>query len=585
MSQEMTRHKGVGASPGIALGYAHVLDQGKITIPRKSILREEVEKEVSRFDETLEVVREQLQSLRKRVSEEQGEEHVYLIEAQLYMLEDKSLIDDTRELIRSQKINVEWALQRAMDRFKSLFDKIDDEYFRDRRSDIEYVEERLLRALAGKKEHGFLSIQGKTIIVAQDMAPADLAKLNRENLCAIVTDMGGRTSHIAIIARSLEIPFVTGAGDLSFCVQSGVRMIVDANEGVILAQPDAKTWSQYEEKQRQYVVSRGELLKNREHKAETKDQYTIHLQANVDLLEELPSVLSNGAEGIGMLRTEHVFLGGSIPVSEEQQLTRYRTAVEKIKPNETVIRLLDLPGDELFHPPTASSFHRNPALGLRGIRFLLQEKEILCSQIRAILRASAFGKVAILYPMISSVEEVRQTNQALSQMMEELKNEKIEFDADLRIGAMIEIPSAALTAELIAQEVDFLSIGTNDLIQYTLGVDRTSELVADLYDPYHSAVIQLIKMVVEKGHKAGIEVGVCGEVACDPLFIPLLVAMECNFLSMNAAAIPLVKQIVRELSMTEAKKWLTEIGTMQNPAEVRHFLSSHLSERFRGIPS
>ncbi|HLG19423.1 MAG TPA: phosphoenolpyruvate--protein phosphotransferase [Bdellovibrionota bacterium] len=586
MSEAERTVRGIAASPGIALGFAHVLDQGKLTIPHRTLPRKEVEGEVARFDETLRSVKEQLRYLRKRVNDEQGEEHVYLVDAQVLMLEDKSLTDDTRELIRSQQINVEWALQKALERFKTSFDKIDDEYFRDRRSDIDYVEERLLRALLGTKEHRYLSIQQQTVLIAADLTPSDLTKINRENLVAILTDVGGRTSHTAIIARSLEIPFVTGFGDLSVQVQNGGRVIVDGNEGTAVVHPATKTWSAYQEKKQRYIATRKELLKNRHHKAETKDQFSVHLKANIDLLEELPSMVENGAEGIGMLRTEHLFLGGSVPVSEDEQFEKYKEAVLKAKPHEAVIRLLDLPGDELFYPPSSGpSLHKNPALGLRGVRFLLHEKEIFSVQVRAILRASAFGKAAVLYPMVSTVGEVRLANQWLAEIMQDLKARNIPFDPDLRIGAMIEVPSAALCAEKLAQEVDFFSIGTNDLVQYAMGVDRSNELVADLYDPFHSAVIQLLRSIIEKGHKAGIEVGVCGEVACEPLYVPLLVAMECNFLSMNTAAIPFIKEIVRELTIGEAKQWLAEVADLDRPADVRRQISDRLSGRLRTLAS
>jgi phosphotransferase system enzyme I (PtsI) len=578
--------RGISGSPGIALGFAHVFDQGKLTIPHRTLARKDVEEEVARFDKALLSVKEQLQYLRKRVSDEQGDEHVYLVDAQLLMLEDRTLTEDTRELMQSQQINVEWALQKALERFKASFDKIDDEYFRDRRSDIEYVEERLLRALLGTKEHRYVSIQRQTILVTPELTPADLTKINRENLAAIVTDVGGRTSHTAIIARSLEIPFVTGFGELTLAVQNGCRMIVDANEGIAILDPSSQTWSAYEEKKLRYASTRKELLKNRHYKAETKDQFFVQLRANIDLLEELPSMEANGAEGIGMLRTEHLFLGGQLPVSEDEQFEKYKEAVLKAKPHETVIRLLDLSGDELFHPPRSGPpLHHNPALGLRGIRFLLHEKEIFRVQVRAIVRASAFGKVAVLYPMISTVGEVRLANQWVQEIMEDLKQKGIKFDPDLRIGAMIEVPSAVLCAEKLAQEVDFFSVGTNDLVQYSMGVDRSNELVADLYDPFHGAVLQLLKIIVEKGHKAGIEVGICGEVACEPLYIPLLIGLECNFLSMNTAAIPMIKEIIRELSAAESKEWLREVADLDSPAEMREMLSSRLSKRLPGLPS
>lgn len=575
--------KGAAASPGIALGYVHVLERGRSTVPRKSVSRPAIESEIKRFDEALDSAREHLHRIRKKVSEEQGDDHVYLIEAQLMMLDDRSLTDDTRDIIREQLVNAEWALQRAVERFKKAFDKIDDEYFRDRRSDIEYVEERLLRALKHEKEPGFVSLQRQTVIVSHDLSPADLSKLNRENICGVATDAGGRTSHISIIARSLGIPSVVGLQDLSLYVSSGDRIVVDGSEGAVVIRPDAKTWAEYEFQRKQFLSERKELLKNRNHKAETLDQYEMHLLANIDLVEELPSVVSNGAEGIGILRTEHFFLGGSIPVSEEEQFQSYRKVAQRLKNRETVIRLLDVAGDSLFFAPLMNRQEHNPALGLRGIRLLLRETDLFRTQVRAILRASAFGKVAILYPMVSKPDEVRAANALVREEMARLEKVGIRFDPDLRIGTMIETPAAALIADRLAQEVDFLSVGTNDLTQYTLGVDRTNELVSHLFEPFHPAILRLLKMVVEAAHKAGIEAGVCGEVSADPMYIPLLLGLEFNFLSMTAGSIPMVKQVIRELTLSESKRLVGELLVLGDATEVRARLSARYPSRFRTI--
>lgn len=584
MSFKKKVFQGLAAAPGIGIGYVHLLNRGRLITPKRRVNIKEVEFEVTRFNSALEAARKQLQLIKKKVSDEQGDEHVYLIEAQLLMLEDKSLTDDTRDLIREEQINAEWAVQKSLERFRKLFDQIDDEYFRDRRSDIEYVEERLLRILTEAKEQGYVSIHRKTVLVAHDLSPADIVKINRESLAGIVTDIGGRTSHVSIMARSLGVPFVVGSENISLEVQNGERIIVDGSQGKVLLHPDKNEQSEYEKQQEKYLAAKKELLKNRYHKAETRDHYQVHLLANIDFAEEVESVMENGAEGIGMLRTENLFLESSMPVSEEKQFEIYKRIVEKMKPRETVIRLFDLAGDSLFDP-SLKKMHvdQNPALGLRGIRLLLREPDLLRPQLRAILRASAFGKVAILYPMVCGVMEVRKANEILQSVMKELKNDRLKFDPDVRIGTMVEIPSAALTANRIAQEVDFLSIGTNDLVQYTLGVDRSNDLVAGLYDPLHGAVIQLLKQIVEFGHKAAIEVGVCGEVASEPFFIPLLIGLEFNFLSVHASAIPFVKEVVRETSVTEVKTWLKDAMELADPSEIREFLSSHYSSRYTHV--
>lgn len=575
--------RGMAAAPGIATGYVHLLDRGKVSIPHRAVDEKEIAFEVARFNSALKAAREQLQTLRKKVSEEQGDDHIYLIDAQLLMLDDRSFTDDSRELISEEQINAEWAVQKSIEHIKKLFDQIDDEYFRDRRSDIEYVEERLLRLLLGTKEQGYVSIHRKTIIVAHDLSPADLLKINRESLAGISVGIGGRTSHIAIIARSFGIPMVVRSGPVSSEVQNGDRIVVDGSEGTVMVRPDKAHLAEYEEKRKKYISARKELLKNRHHKAETKDHYEVHLRANIDVAAEVKAVLDNGAEGIGLLRTEHLFLGGNIPVSEEEQFKSYKTIVSKMKQRETVIRVLDVPGDTLFAPPTAERADRNPALGLRGIRLLLREKEIFREQLRAILRASAFGKLAILYPMVSTVGEVRQANEVLAGVKKELEGKKIRFDPEIRIGAMIEVPSAAMTANHFAREVDFFSLGTNDLIQYMLAVDRSNELVADLYSPLHASVIEVLRRVVELGHKAAMEVGICGEMASDPFLVPLLVGMEFNFLSVNAGAIPRVKQIIRETTMAQAKVWVDEVCQLDHADEIRNHLEKQYDKHLRAV--
>jgi phosphotransferase system enzyme I (PtsI) len=582
MSGTQKVFRGLAASPGIAMGFVHLLDRGKVSVPRRSVEPREVAFEVARFNSALAGAREQLATLRRKVSDEQGDDHVYLIDAQLLMLDDRSLTDDTRDLIFQEGINAEWALQKSIERFKKLFDRIDDEYFRDRRSDIEYVEERLLRLLVGTQEERYVSIHRKTVIVAHDLSPADFLKINRESLDGVTVGAGGRTSHISILSRSFGIPMVVGSGMVSLEARNGDRIIVDGTDGTVIVRPEPVVWSEYEEKRRTYLVERKELLRNRFTKAETKDQYEIHLRGNIDLADEVDAVLENGGEGIGLLRTEYMFLGGAIPVSEERQFESYRKIVSRMKPRETVIRVLDMAGDMLFGPPSFHRSEQNTALGLRGIRLLLREQEIFRPQLRAILRASAFGKVAVLYPMVSTVDEVRRANAILREVKRDLESEKVPFDPDIRIGTMIETPAAALSAGHFAREVDFLSVGTNDLIQYMMAVDRGNELVADLYTPLHASVIGILRKVAESAHKSAIEVGVCGEMASEPFFVPLLVGMEFNFLSVNAGAIPKVKQVIREITMSEAKAWVKEVCHLSDAGEIRN----HLAKRYqKHLPS
>lgn len=572
--------RGVAASPGIALGYVHFVERGRASAPHRAVAPPELEAEVARFDTALQLARGQLAGIKEKFSREEAGEHLYLIEAQEMMLADKSITDVTRELIRDQRINAEWALQKSLESFKQLFDRIDDEYFRDRRSDIEYVEERLLRALGGTADAQYVSLQKKTVVAAHRLSPVDIARMNREQMVGLVTDAGGKTSHTAIIAKSLGIPMVVGLTDITQSVRSGDKIIVDGSDGTVIVHPDSETWARYDERRRKFHTSTQEVLKNRFLRAETKDQYQVRLLANIDFLEEIPSVYSNGGEGVGMLRTEHLFLDGAIPVSEEEQYRQYKSVIDQMKGQETTIRLLDLAGDDLFGPPLAVAEVRSPALGLRGIRLLLAERELLRTQLRAILRASAHGKTSVLYPMVTCVDEVRQVNGFLEEMMEQLRKEGKAFDPELRIGAMIEVPGAALTADTIAREVDFLSVGTNDLLQYTLAVDRGNELVAELYNPLHRGHLRLLQMIVDQGHKAGIAVGVCGEMASEAYLAPIFLAMEFNFLSMNSGSVAPVKRVIREMTLIEAKEELNRIQGMDDPHRARMHLHSWHKERF-----
>jgi phosphotransferase system enzyme I (PtsI) len=570
---------GIGASPGIAIGETFMLNRARVAAVERHIAPEEVPAEIDAFLAACQSSRKQLEEVKQGVTDRRLAEHLYIIDTHLLILDDQLLIDDTIALIREELLNAEGALKRTLNRFREVFDAIEDEYLRERRSDIDSVGDRLLRNLMGVSQQALTGIDRKVVVVAHDLSPADTMQIDKERIIGFLTDVGGRTSHTAILARSLGIPAIVGLESVTCLVGGGVPVIIDGSAGTVIFNPSAETFKEYLQKRQAYEYLEKELLAYRMLTAETLDGCRVHLRGNIELAEEIPLALEQGAEGIGLFRTEFLYMNRSTPPTEEEQVRIYREIVERMAPHPVTIRTLDVGGDK-FVAEINLTDEANPALGLRAIRFSLKERRLFKQQLRAVLRASAFGRVRVMFPMISGVAEIRACKDCLEEARAELAAENIPFDPELPVGIMIETPSAAMIAGLLAREVDFFSVGTNDLIQYCLAVDRGNEHVAYLYEPLHPAVLRALRMICEAGRAAGIEVGMCGEMAGEPLYALVLLGLGFTELSMNAHGIPRVKRIVRQIRRAEGERLLAELLELATAREITQRLEEEMARRF-----
>ena len=570
---------GIGASPGIAIGPAYVLS-GSCPVPvERAISADEVEGEIAHFRQALELARTQLREVRARVQDQTLAEHLYIIDTHLLILDDEMLVGGTITAIREQFVNAEGGLRRTLQRFRTIFDSIEDEYLRERRSDIDFVGNRLLRNLAGVAHHTLQQVVRPAVVVAHDLSPADTLLIDRELVTGFITDVGGRTSHTAILARSLGIPAVVGLESATLLVPADAPVIVDGSAGVVIVNPTEATFREYLGKKQVYDYRERELQAFRDLPPETLDGHRLTLRVNLELADDVPQALANRAEGVGLYRTEFLYMNRSAPPSEEEQLAIYREIVERMAPQPVTIRTLDVGGDKLVSEINLAG-EANPALGLRAIRFSLKEVRLFRTQLRAILRASAHGKVRLLLPMISGVAEVRACRDHLEQAKAELRQEGLPFDPALPLGIMIETPAAVFIAELLARECDFFSVGTNDLIQYALAIDRGNEHVAYLYNPLHPAILRALGQTCSAGRKAGIAVGMCGEMAADPMCVPVLLALGFNELSMNAVEIPRVKRVLRQVRHADGVRLLERLMQLPTAREVSECLETEMARRF-----
>jgi len=569
---ENTTLKGIAVSPGIIIGRARLVDRSKQRIIYQYLLNgKEVKKEVKRFKEALKLTKKQIIDLKNRMSD-QIKEHSFILDAHQMIVDDSMVSDATINTILKEKINAEWALKRSIQGIRQLFDEIDYEYIRGRISDVENVAERILRNLAGKEQDSLSKINERVIIVAHDLSPADTSELNTAMVMGFITDVGGKTSHTAIMAQALKIPAVVGLESVTTHVQDGNLLIVDGYKGEIIIGPDDDTIMAYQEKQAYYDRYISSILRLSHLPAETVDGYRVSVKANIEFLEEVVAAKDHGAEGIGLYRTEYLYLRSKKIPSEEELFEDYRQVAEIISPDQVTIRTLDLGGDK-FLSAQDLTVEINPSLGLRAIRFCLKEPKIFKSQLRAILRASAYGQIRVMFPMISGLQELLEAKNILHEVMNDLEKENIEYDHSIKVGVMIEVPSAVSVADILAKHVDFFSIGTNDLIQYALAIDRVNEHVAYMYEPYHPAVIRMIMQVVKAAKDSGIEVSLCGEMAGDPFCTALLLGIGIDELSMNSGGIPLLKKLIRSLSKKESEKDLKAILKLSTSDEVKKFIS------------
>lgn len=571
--------KGIGVTPGIVIGKAYLLDRRKIEAPARVLPEFQVPQEVSRFLDAVEESKKQLRAAKERLLREDAAGPSYILDTHLLLLEDKKLIENTVQTIKQSWINSEWALKINLDRVRKVFDSIDDEYLKSRKTDVDYVGERILRNLMGKETEIIAQIKEEVIIVAHDLSPADTAQMAKDKVTAFVTDMGGKTSHTAIMARSLEIPAVVGSETATHSINTGDTLIIDGITGVVVVNPSPEIMQEYQDRQRVRQKMERELFQYRDLPAETLDGYRVKVLANIELVDEIPAVLQHGAEGIGLYRTEYLYLNRKDLPSEEEHFQAYKKVVEGIYPHPAVIRTLDIGGDKFMsHMDLAEEM--NPAMGLRAIRFSLREVDIFKVQLRAILRASAYGKVQLLLPMISGATEIREVKKILQDVRLSLSAEEIPFDPEMEVGIMIEVPSAVTIADILAKEVDYFSIGTNDLIQYSLAIDRVNESVTHLYQPLHPAVLRLIRDVVRAAHHKGIRVAMCGEMAGEPLYIPILLGLELDDLSMNVLSIFRVKKILRGYTLRECKELVEEVLHLATPEEIEELVRASLRKKF-----
>jgi phosphotransferase system enzyme I (PtsI) len=571
--------KGIGVTAQIITGKAYLLDRGKIEAPARVLPENQVPWEIERFRDAVEESKKQLRAAREKLLHEDAVGPTYILDAHLLLLEDKNVIDSTIETIKQSWINSEWALKINLDRLRKIFNSIDDDYLKSRKTDLDYIEQRILRNLTGRGTETLAQIKEKVIIVAHDLSPADTAQMAKDKVTAFVTDMGGKTSHTAIMARSLEIPAVVGSETGTHYINTGDTLIVDGITGVVVVNPSPEITQEYLDRNRTRQKIEQELFQYRDLPAETLDGYRVNLLANIELVEEVPSVLDHGAEGIGLYRTEYLYLNRKELPTEEEHFQAYKTVVEGTAPHPAVIRTLDIGGDKFIsHLDLAEEM--NPAMGLRAIRFSLKEPDIFKIQLRAMLRASAYGKVKILLPMISGVSEIREVKKILNEVHLSLTAERIAHDPKIEIGIMMEVPSAATIADILAKEVNFFSIGTNDLIQYTLAIDRVNEYVNHLYEPLHPAILRLVRQMVKAAHDNGIRVTMCGEMAGEPLYVPILLGLELDDLSMNVLSIFRVKKILRSYTLRECKDLVEASLQLSTPEEIEELVRSSLRQKF-----
>jgi len=563
--------KGIAVSPGIIIGKAHLIDRSRVKILYQYLISDQqVSKEVERFKEALNAAKEQIIHLKNRMPD-QIKRHSFILDTHLMIMDDSMFFNATISAILNEKINAEWALKKSVQNIENLFSQIDDPYIKERIVDVEYVAERVLRNLAGKEQESLYEISERVIIVAHELSPADTSSINIGKIMGFITDVGGRTSHAAIIGQSLKIPAVVGLESVTRQVEDGTLLIVDGNTGEVIIDPDDDLIILYQEKQLNQEKFESSIIRLSHLPAEMKDGHKITVRANIEFLEEVATAKDHGAEGIGLYRTEFHYLRAQGLPAEDELFEDYKEVAEILAPNPVTVRTLDLGGDR-FSSEISWTKETNPALGLRAVRFCLQQPKMFKSQLRAILRASAFGNIQVMFPMISGLQELLDSRKILEEVMIELDQEGAAYDRKIKVGVMIEVPSAVTVADILAKHADFFSIGTNDLIQYALAIDRVNEHVAFMYQPFHPAILRMILQVIKAARQAGIKVALCGEMAGDPLCTSVLLAMGIDELSINAGGIPMIKKVIRSLSLERAKTDLRRILKLDTAAQVREFI-------------
>jgi phosphotransferase system enzyme I (PtsI) len=527
----------------------------------------------------LKISRDELEELKQRIGKQFGPSHLYILDTHIMLLDDKKMSDDVIKRIKNLLINAEGALKQTINTISHKFDMIEDEYLRERKHDVNQVGERILRNLVGHKQESLADIKEEAVIIAHDLAPSDTLLMRKDKILGFATDVGSRTSHTAILARSLGIPAAVGLEKITAEVQTGDVIVIDGLHGIVIVDPDEETFLDYLKKKRRYKYFEQELEKLKSLPAKTLDDHVIHIQGNIELPEEVASVADHGGVGIGLYRTEFLFLNRNSLPTEEEHYRAYRFVAEKAFPHEVVIRTLDVGGDKLDLPGEFEK-EANPALGLRAIRYCLQKRDIFKTQLRGIIRAAAHGNIKILIPMISSLTELLETKKIIEDVKNELRSQRETFNEKIEIGVMIEIPSAVMIADFLAREATFFSVGTNDLIQYTLAIDRQNEQVAYMYEPLDPAVLRMLRHVSDAAQDAKIRLAMCGEMAGDPLYAAILIGMGFQYLSMNVTSISWVKKVIRSVRMHDAVELASLVMQQPTAALARKTAEDFMEERF-----
>ncbi len=570
---------GISASPGIAIGEVYIHTHEAPAVPRYAIPRDSVDAEMKRFREAAKTAAAELEDLRRNGENEIDEDQLAILDSHRLMLQDEEFHDQVERGITESLVNVEWVLYQSVQGIVDKLNSSQSEDLRERSSDLHDVSTRVLSHLTKRKRFSLADLPDEVVLVAHDLLPSDAIAMNKRKVRAIATDAGGRTSHTAILARSFEIPAVLGLSYVSRMAENGDTIIVDGNHGRIILDPDEPTRAEYAQQSRAWHQHEVQLMRLNDLRAETRDGKLVELKANIEVPDEVESVISHGGDGVGLYRSEFLFLGsGGLP-SEDEQYEAYRRVLKALPGKPVTIRTLDLGGDKVAHD-IADLDEQNPILGWRAIRFCLSNPDVFRSQLRALLRSSVHGNLNIMFPMISGLEELQEALSFLDEVRRELESEGAAVKKDLPVGIMIEVPSAAMVSDILARRSSFFSVGTNDLIQYTIAVDRGNERIAYLYEPFHPGVLRMLQLVVNNGHANSIPVAMCGEMAADPLATMLLVGLGFDELSMSAGSIPEVKQVIRAVSVREAEEVVGEAMELDSFKEVDRYLRRVMGERF-----
>ncbi|MBM15836.1 MAG: phosphoenolpyruvate--protein phosphotransferase [Nitrospina sp.] len=570
--------KGIAVSKGVAVGKAHLLDRSKLCIIKQTLEEHEVEKEIERFRDAIAKTKLQMADIKNR-AEKIADKYAVILDTYTLLLDDEILVNDTIEKIRSLRTNAEWTLNQTLETFLNLFENTNDNYLKGKKDDLDLLVQAILRNLTGHSQETLSDIQEPVILITHSLSPSDTLSMPRKFIKGLATETGGKTSHVGIFAAALGIPAVTGIKDLTSQINSGEEIIVDGIDGEVIIHPNTDNTNHFLKKQENYRRYEEKLLINIHQPAETLDGYQIHLLANIESNQEVKTLHKFGAEGVGLYRTEFLYMSASSLPTEKELYENFKNIAQEIGDKPVVIRTLDIGMDKQLAEVEMSN-ENNPALGLRGIRFSLVKPDLFISQLKSILKASFYGNVKVLYPMISSVTEIIQANELLQKAKSILKKEQTPFNENIEVGAMIETPAATICIDHILDEVDFISIGSNDLIQYLLAIDRVNENVAHLYQPFHPSVIRSLKNIFD-AKKAGKKISICGELGGDPMATMLLMGLGLiDSLSMEPHSIPKVKKIIRLIRLEEARQVADHVLNLKSVEEISHFLANEMRARF-----